>query len=779
MKVSIEKLIVVTRGLFIASVLGITSLILYPNIHNFPSIISNSIKFIFLESLIIYALVMAIKPCFKSIGIAMVLSGLIIPFILPQTFSKELTAFTLSSIFYISFIALAVTLLLISIPFGSVRLQITYAILSVALLLPLLQYSILNLKCVSCITSRLPYYCILISDPSFIFYIFTAIVGFTLASAEKTEALSFNSIKDISLKYSFSSLLPLTFSLFFINNLNYLKQMFFSINRVEIYLVLASILFAILVGLVFRKKQAIIWTLIVAGVSLGLAWLSFIYSPYFSLVFLIMGASVIPVSLPNPQVIENKLFNAIDSKMPARAERYLKALLSLKYTYTKIFCDAANRRDCEAISWIYSKAMGNIDYGSCSNLSNVVNCIIYKGIIPVDSPKLIDVLMSKDKNSAEKFASYLLTKDLPQPVKDKAKAALATILNANTGNGISQVKKIKLPTLEEWKPDIWVNSNLYGYKIVKVLGTGGNSYVLLGERNNNKYAIKIAKVSRNSISNIVTLFEDISKESFSLQSISEKSPNIVRIYGFYVDLNSLREISNGNSEAYYSTPPAIVMEVMEGGTAEDLIKNQAIILSTYWKKVVALISLNIAKALSVVHKEGYVHLDIKPSNIFFSKKPGITAEEILENIKTGRVEVKLGDLGSARKIGERVLEYTPQYCSIDQVEAMLSKNGADPKMDIYAFGATIYKLLTQTPFNPPNVSRLMDEAVEFYVNGRPYALFLENARKELQLFHQTFALPQEYAEFTNLIKLMTSPDPRSRPTIDYIVIELNKIASNI
>ncbi|PVU77342.1 protein kinase, partial [Acidianus hospitalis] len=234
----------------------------------------------------------------------------------------------------------------------------------------------------------------------------------------------------------------------------------------------------------------------------------------------------------------------------------------------------------------------------------------------------------------------------------------------------------------------------------------------------------------------------------------------------------------GKSEVYYSMPPAIVMELMEGGTVEDLLKNQAVVLSSYWKKVVGLISLNIANALKVVHQEGYVHLDVKPSNIFFNKYPGKTAEEIYENIRNGIISVKLGDLGSARKIGERVLEYTPQYCSIDQVEAMLTNKGADVRMDVYALGATIYKMLTQTQFNPPKVQELMDKAVQSYVNNQPYAIYLEEARKELEVFHQRFSLPAEYAEFNPLIKIMTSPNILKRPNINYVIMELNKLILN-
>ncbi len=767
MKIS-EKIVKSIRASFIASSLAVGFIILYSKIGEFSSFLSNFDLFVVTESLIIYSLAMSIKPCLKSVGIAMVLSGLIIPLLSPENLSAVFSVFSISTLFYLSLISLAIIMLLLSLFFGSIKLQIIYLILTIAVVLPILQYSFLCIKCFSCIFKYLPY-STLFSNPVLIFYTTVSIIGFTLSSSRKAEALSFSALNNVSLPYFLSAFLPLTFILLKINYNLTLSSLMSMVNPLILYLILIMIAFAIVGGIFFREKFDLEFAVIVSLISLGLAWFSFIYSPYYSLIFLILGASVIPIGISDPLTIENKLFSAINSGLYARAERYLNSLLKLNYTYTKIFCDAASRFECNSLSWIYSKYVGKIIYNNCNSLSNVVNCIISKNIIPTDANILLDVLMLKDRDSAEKFASYLLTKNLPQPVKDKAKSALASLIGVQTPSK-------QVPPLENWNPNIWVGSNLYGYKVTRVLGSGGSSYVLIGERNNQKYAIKVAKISKSSVNDVVSLFESISKESSNLQSISEKSPNIVRIYGVFIDLNSIRDIASGNSEVYYSTPPAIIMELMEGGTADDLIKNQALVLSNYWKKLVSLISLNIANALKIVHQEGYVHLDVKPANIFFDKYPGRTAEEIYENVRKGLVSIKLGDLGSARKVGERVLEYTPQYCSIDQVDAMLNKKGADTKMDIYALGATIYKMLTQKQFNPPKVAELMDKAVQSYLSNQQYSAYLEEARRELEIFHQNLSLPQEYSEFTPLIKAMTSPNPLARPSIDYVIVELNKLA---
>jgi hypothetical protein len=769
-----EKIVNTIRLSFIASSLLVSFIIFYSMINDISLFLSNSIIFIVTESLITYALAMSIKPCLKSIGIAMVISSLLIPLFLPQTFSSMLSTISISTLLYITFIVLTSLLLLFALFFGGTKLQIIYLVITAFILLPILQYSFLNIRCFSCIFKYLPY-SVLFYNHIFLFYTVTGILGFVLSASKKAERLVFNAVNNVALPYFLSALLPLIFLLLILNNVSTLKEiLYYIINHFTTYLILVMIILAVFGSIIFRGQRDIELAIVVSLASLGLAWFSFIYSPYYTLVFLILGSSVIPISLSNPQLIENKLFSAINSNLYNKAEKYLDALLKLNYTYTKIFCDAASKFECNSILWIYSKFAGKIIYNNCNHLSNVVNCIISKNVIPSDASVLLDVLVLKDKDSAEKFASYLLTKDLPQPIKEKAKSTLASIIGITSNT----VNPRQLPPLESWDPNIWIGSNLYGYKITKVLGSGGSSYVLVGERNDQKYAIKVAKISKSNVNDILNVFGNISKESSNLQSISEKSLNIVRIFGFFADLNSIMDVVGGKSEVYYSIPPAIVMELMEGGTVEDLLKNQAVVLSSYWKKVVGLISLNIANALKVVHQEGYVHLDVKPSNIFFNKYPGKTAEEIYENIRNGVISVKLGDLGSARKIGERVLEYTPQYCSIDQVEAMLTNKGADVRMDVYALGATIYKMLTQTQFNPPKVQELMDKAVQSYVNNQPYAIYLEEARKELEAFHQRFSLPAEYAEFNPLIKIMTSPNILKRPNINYVIMELNKLILN-
>ena len=349
-------------------------------------------------------------------------------------------------------------------------------------------------------------------------------------------------------------------------------------------------------------------------------------------------------------------------------------------------------------------------------------------------------------------------------------------------DGMRAEKKIMVqvrpPSLRNWDPGVWIGKTIYGYEISSVLGVGGTSYVLLGVREGKKYAIKIPTVSPSSSSSLTRVglgtFSDLSKESSKLQEISERSGDIVKLYGVYADVNSIRDILGGKPYLYLTNPPAIVMELMKGGTAEDLLKITQVSRSKEWRLIVMEILRRMASALQVVHSEGYVHLDVKPRNIFFSSPPGGSGEEVLNNLRSGSVQVKLGDLGSARRIGEKITEYTGEYCPVDQVESMLLGTGAKPEMDVYALGATIYKLLTRNPLNPPEMVKEMDSSVDAFLDRRDYRSHLDRARKVYSEHYQKIRVVDQDS-LMRLILKMVSPDPSARPPMRETLDQLRLI----
>ena len=153
--------------------------------------------------------------------------------------------------------------------------------------------------------------------------------------------------------------------------------------------------------------------------------------------------------------------------------------------------------------------------------------------------------------------------------------------------------------------------------------------------------------------------------------------NIVNVYDYF----------EANNTAY------IVMEYMDGISLKDYLKKMG-------GKVSPAAALEIIRpvmeALKAIHAEGVVHRDISPDNIFI--------------LKNGQVKVL--DFGAARlSVGdeEKTLSVVlkPGYAPPEQYR---SKSRQGPFTDIYALGATLYRMLTgMAP--EESVDRLVDDQI--------------------------------------------------------------------
>ena len=233
------------------------------------------------------------------------------------------------------------------------------------------------------------------------------------------------------------------------------------------------------------------------------------------------------------------------------------------------------------------------------------------------------------------------------------------------------------------------------YYVVEVLGGGGFGItykVYANEMIGNisqkiffvikEYFIKGCFRTENGISvryasNLKNEFEqsqtDFVLEADRLNKLGKLSPNIVKV----------NEHFDANSTSYY------VMEYLDGGDLRHYVfKNGALSESEALSKIIP-----IARAVEHLHKDGMLHLDIKPDNIVLK-----------EDATTGEVIPVLIDFGIAkhfdrhgkptsRPIAKGASDgYAPmeQYTEITKFA---------PEIDVYALGATLFFCLTNT--NPP------------------------------------------------------------------------------
>ncbi|THF69326.1 hypothetical protein E7T06_12625 [Deinococcus sp. Arct2-2] len=199
-------------------------------------------------------------------------------------------------------------------------------------------------------------------------------------------------------------------------------------------------------------------------------------------------------------------------------------------------------------------------------------------------------------------------------------------------------------------------------------------------------------------------------------------PSIVRVYDQFSE----------NNTAY------LVMEYLQGETLEERLTRE---LTLPAADVVSLAERVLA-GLRLLHRQGLLHRDIKPGNIF------------LEH--TGRVV--LIDFGSARafqagKTTAMTQHLTPGYAPLEQYAA---QGKVGPPSDLYSLGATMFHALKGQM--PPAASQLaLGTALPALPAGVPAAL-AQVIRSAMKV--RMDERPQGVDEFLNGL---TKPPPAPRP----------------
>jgi serine/threonine protein kinase len=308
--------------------------------------------------------------------------------------------------------------------------------------------------------------------------------------------------------------------------------------------------------------------------------------------------------------------------------------------------------------------------------------------------------------------------------------------------------------LSNWDPNIWVNRDVSIYRIEKVIGEGGNGYVLKGSYSGKPIAIKILKLYKGKPEEF---FKDLAIEASNLINLSNHN-NIVGIYAINIDEFVIESILNGKPELYLENPPMIVMEYMDGGTLKDLLNDDMFFYSNEWERTILRAICEVAKALDYIHSQGFVHMDVKPQNVFLDKRPNSPSE-------LDKVVFKLGDLGSATRINGKVRQITPDY-SPPEVFTETTK----PFFDIFALGMMAYVLLTRK-VDRPDINE-MNDAIDCYVQGKLNCVKNKVEKAKTKLMNWDINVDPK---IDPLLKSMLSVDPMKRPTTREVIDMIKRI----
>ena len=215
------------------------------------------------------------------------------------------------------------------------------------------------------------------------------------------------------------------------------------------------------------------------------------------------------------------------------------------------------------------------------------------------------------------------------------------------------------------------------YEIRSVLGAGGMGVV---------YRAFDPMIEREVA--LKVLSPEIARVPASLQRFLGEARSIGRLNHPHVV--SIYEI-NEWSGVYY-----LVMEMLTGGSVADVMEKSG---SLPWQEACR-IAAEAARGLDAAHAAGMIHRDIKPANLM------MTGDGHVKVVDFGLSKVLDADNSTIQAVTRAgQLLGTPQYMSPEQFDGV----AVDFKTDIYALGATLFRLITnQFPYHDcTNLMQLM------------------------------------------------------------------------
>ena len=198
-----------------------------------------------------------------------------------------------------------------------------------------------------------------------------------------------------------------------------------------------------------------------------------------------------------------------------------------------------------------------------------------------------------------------------------------------------------------------------GYRIVRSLSEGNRAHIYLAEQQSLQRLVALKVLSFA-----------MSDDDGSKRRVIEEGKAAARLT--HPNLLSVFDIGEADGRHYIAT------EYVSGGTMRDRLSNGALEMD----KVLS-IALDLATGLKFLHSQGFLHRDIKPTNVFF-REDGTAL---------------LGEAGVARAVSgktpenEQVAFGSPHYMSPERAQALPS----DARSDQYSLAVVIWEALAGKP----------------------------------------------------------------------------------
>lgn len=251
------------------------------------------------------------------------------------------------------------------------------------------------------------------------------------------------------------------------------------------------------------------------------------------------------------------------------------------------------------------------------------------------------------------------------------------------------------------KPQSFSGALLGNLRLTGIIGEGGMGSVYKAEHTTlgTTYAVKIlhGNMSRDKV-----FAERFRREAIACSRLRHQNIVYVTDFGQHPDLGLY-----------------LVMEYLQG---EDLCA-----LQTRKGKLelwrVGVIGQQVCDALYAAHREGIVHRDMKPENIFLARNFG--DDVVVKLLDFGVAKMGVNEVQQNQLTQQGIALGTPYYMSPEQATGQSAKIG--PHSDIYALGAILYEIIVgKTLFDGDSPFKIMSAHV------RTEAPSLGEARPELK-----------------------------------------------
>lgn len=223
------------------------------------------------------------------------------------------------------------------------------------------------------------------------------------------------------------------------------------------------------------------------------------------------------------------------------------------------------------------------------------------------------------------------------------------------------------------------------YELHRQLATGGSADVFLARDQllNRPVAVKVLNAT---LSEDEAFVERLRREAQLVASLNHQ--NIVGVF------------DQGEQDG----APFIVMEYVNGRSLAEILRSEG----RLHPDRAATIAVDVAAALDAAHRQGMVHMDVKPGNVL------VTAEG----------QVKLADFGIAKALNEGAeTDLTAEGGTVMGTATYLSPEQAQgqkvgPRSDVYSLAVVLYEMMTG---RPPFIGDTPVEIARKHVEEAPQA----------------------------------------------------------